>query len=159
MMKTKRVPPAKERYDAKHPVVSFRVTEEQLKKLDNLVETKGMPRAEIIRRVLQLQLQKVDEIYWRGYFDGFRAGKQLYEGSIFSERCRACGNVVNSVIGETDPDFGLPVSFPKYMDIKRLMQEEKKRVEVTSQGDKSTPARNSGTRTLRKARKIMRKYA
>ncbi|MEM2944703.1 MAG: ribbon-helix-helix domain-containing protein [Methanomassiliicoccales archaeon] len=154
MAKVRSAPPTKERYDMKHPVVSIRVTEEQLKKLEVMAKTAGMPRAQIMRIALGIEVGKIEEVYWRGYFDGFIAGKRLYEGSLTFERCPKCGHVNDSEIGETEPDFGLPVSFPKYLDIKTLIQGKKDHNEAIPQGGKSPPAREFGVRKVRKVRKI-----
>jgi hypothetical protein len=75
--------PAKERYDRKRPVVSFRVSRNQLEKLDALVKGSGMSKGRFLRRAFGLELEKKDEVYRKGHRDGYRKAKEEYSVDVF----------------------------------------------------------------------------
>lgn len=89
-------PPAKARYDAKFPVVSFRVTMEQAEKLDVLTKVSGKSHGGIMREALQLEIGKSDAIYRQGYRDGFHKAKEKYIVKVW---CNVCGEPI-VVIGD-----------------------------------------------------------
>ena len=74
---------AKERYDRKRPVVSFRVSSGQLEKLDALVRGSGMSKGRFLRRAFGLELEKKDEVYRNGHRDGYRKAKEEYSVDVF----------------------------------------------------------------------------
>ncbi len=77
------VEPAKERYDRKRPVVSFRVSREQLAKLEELIRGSGISKGKFVRRALGLELEKKDEVYRKGHRDGYREAKEEYSVDVF----------------------------------------------------------------------------
>jgi len=79
--------PAKERYDRKRPVVSFRVSRNQLEKLDALVKGSGMSKGRFLRRAFGLELEKTDEVYRKGRRDGYHKAKEEY--SVYVQ-CQVC---------------------------------------------------------------------
>jgi hypothetical protein len=87
---------AKERYDTKRPVVSFRVSREQLAKLGELVKGSGMSKGRFIRRALNLELEKKDRIYRKGHRDGYRKAKEEFGVDVF---CNA-GDGLITVTGD-----------------------------------------------------------
>lgn len=90
-------PPAKKRYDRKKPVVSFRVSREQLEKLNGLIRGSGMTRGRFLRGALDLQLEKKDRIYRKGYREGFGKAKEKYTTHIC---CKGCGDPIPMVGGD-----------------------------------------------------------
>jgi len=87
MSENKGGPPAKARYDAKFPVVSFRVTKEQAEKLDRMKEVSGKSHGDIMREALQLEAGKSEKIYQEGYNKGFSEAKKKFGVDIWCNKC------------------------------------------------------------------------
>lgn len=85
------VAPAKKRYDRKRPVVSFRVSREQLEKFEELLRGSGLSKGRFLRQALGLQLEKKDRIYRKGRRDGFRKAKEKYKVLVW---CNSCGDPI-----------------------------------------------------------------
>lgn len=75
-------PPSRIRYEAIHPTVSFRVTKQEYATLQAMRKKSGLSLGEMARRVLQVRMKEVDEVYNRG----FRAGY-----GRFDLTCKVCG--------------------------------------------------------------------
>lgn len=82
---------AKERYDRKRPVVSFRVSRKQLAKLEELIRGSGISKGRFVRRALGLELEKKDRIYRKGRRDGYRKAKKRYRVDVL---CGMCGGPI-----------------------------------------------------------------
>jgi DNA-binding transcriptional MerR regulator len=67
----KKQPPSKLRYDAEHPTVSFRVTNEFKGRLDEVVRRKGLSYADFIREILEHKETREEEAYAQGYRKGY----------------------------------------------------------------------------------------
>jgi len=93
------VAPAKRRYDRKKPVVSFRVSREQLEKLDELIKGSGISKGRFLRRALGLEIEKKDRIYRKGRKDGYREAKEKYAAFV---RCKGCGEPIPIIGGEME---------------------------------------------------------
>lgn len=87
--------PAKKRYDRKKPVVSFRISTEQLEKLNYLIKGSGMSKGRFLRGALDLGLDKKDLIHRKGYREGYEEAKQKYTAFV---QCKGCGEPI-PVIG------------------------------------------------------------
>jgi hypothetical protein len=85
------VEPAKERYDRKRPVVSFRVSREQLVKLEELIKGSGVTKGRFIRRALDLELKKMRRIHRKGYREGYEKAKKEY---TMHACCKGCGDPI-----------------------------------------------------------------
>src|SRR5439155_9897167 len=82
---SKHISPSRLRYQASHPVVSFRVTLKELQKLRELQRTTGLPLARIVNRILGLEVRTTEEAYQKGFNDGF--------GQLDAP-CVECGNAM-----------------------------------------------------------------
>ena len=69
--KVKRVPPARIRYETANPTVSVRISQELKEELDELKITSGLSIADILKAGLDRLKLDVEEIYERGYVDGY----------------------------------------------------------------------------------------
>lgn len=78
----KKQPLSKLKYDAKHPTVSFRVTEELKERLDEVVRQKGFSYADFILEILKRKEVKEKEAYDRGYKDGYWEGYNSRENTL-----------------------------------------------------------------------------
>jgi len=76
-------PPSKKRYDRRKPVVSFRVSKEELDKLDKMREGSGLSRGQFLKRTFGLELTKKDDVYRKGHRDGYRKAKEEYSVDVF----------------------------------------------------------------------------
>jgi hypothetical protein len=83
--------PAKERYDRKRPVVSFRVSRDQLEKLDELIKGSGLSRGRFLRRAFGLELEKKDRIRKEGHEEGYFKAKEMYAIHV---TCDVCGEPI-----------------------------------------------------------------
>jgi len=78
----KKQPLSKLKYDAKHPTVSFRVTEELKERLDEVVRQKGFSYADFILEILKRKEVKEKEAYDQGYKDGYWEGYNSRENTL-----------------------------------------------------------------------------
>jgi len=85
------VAPAKKRYDRKRPIVSFRVSREQLLKLEELIGGSGISKGKFVRRALGLELEKKHRMYRKGLRDGYRKAKKRYRVDVW---CGMCGGLI-----------------------------------------------------------------
>lgn len=90
---------AKKRYDRKRPVVSVRVSMEQLEKLNGLLRSSGLSKGRFIRQALGLQLEKKDLIYRKGRRDGYREAKEKYTTHFC---CKECGEPIPIIGGDLE---------------------------------------------------------
>ena len=69
MAKRKHVPPAKQRYDESHPIVSVRVDLDLKKKLEELKEKSGKSVGDVLRQAVGVQARSVGRAYQSGFAD------------------------------------------------------------------------------------------
>jgi hypothetical protein len=79
-------PPARARYEASHPTVSFRVAKAEYAKLQGMRKKSGLSLGEMVRRVLEIRKKEVDEAYDRGFKAGY---------GRFATPCKVCGKPMN----------------------------------------------------------------
>jgi len=103
MSENKSGPPAKARYDAKFPVISFRVSKEQAEKIATLMEVSRKSSGEIMRTALQLEFDKSNAVYERGRRDGFSEAKKKYRIQV---RCQECEEYTTLVKETTKNEIG-----------------------------------------------------
>ena len=84
MVKKRRQPPAKIRYDKIHPVISIRVNQKLKQKLEEIRETSGKSVGDVLREALKVQSRSTKNAYGKGY----RAAKDLYGVEY---KCSVCG--------------------------------------------------------------------
>ncbi len=73
-MPRKHVAPSRLRYEASHPCVSFRLSREEFKKLEEIRRRSRLSLAEIARRCLGVHLVQTREAYERGRKAGLEEG-------------------------------------------------------------------------------------
>ena len=74
VVKKAHVPPAKKRYDEKHPTVSFRVSREGYDRLKETLNKQGKTIGQFFREALEIEERNYKEAYWRG----FREARERY---------------------------------------------------------------------------------
>ncbi len=94
--KQKRVPPSRVRYEERNPVVSLRISREFHEELLDLQATTGMSMADILKAGLDKIQPDAEEIYERGFRDGYGVAREEFE--VFAP-CGACGKAHLSVTG------------------------------------------------------------
>lgn len=73
-MKGKKKPPSKIKYDAEHPVMSFRLSLELKERLENHIREKDISYADYIKETLDVREAR-DEVVWQeGFNEGYDAG-------------------------------------------------------------------------------------
>ncbi len=99
MRRKKRQPPAKKRYDEKHPVVSVRLPRELKEFLDNHKENKSY--AEMVKEGLE-NAAKLQEQFEKGY----EKGRRDFEIWVYCSECGRRGTVIpNSEVHEMIIEF------------------------------------------------------
>jgi len=86
-VKIKKQSPSKLKYDAEHPVISFRLDLELKEKLEGYIEEKGISNADFIKEALDVREAKDAELIERTYDIGYEAG--LEEGEERNEEITA----------------------------------------------------------------------
>ncbi len=84
------IPPSRKRYEASHPVLSFRVTREVLAQIDSL-RARGVSRMGLLLRGLgHVVTEQTAELerYAEGYNKGYEEARQRF---AITFRCGACG--------------------------------------------------------------------
>ena len=69
--KQKRVPPSRLRYEASHPVVSFRISKEDRDMLADICRKSNKSLARVVKEALGKIKLEVDSAYKKGYEKGF----------------------------------------------------------------------------------------
>jgi len=85
----KRMPPAKRRYDKRHPVISFRVSEEEEGRLRNLLEKQKKSIGQFFREALEVEERNYEEASNRGYRKGLARARQRCAVIVNCAACRA----------------------------------------------------------------------
>lgn len=78
---------ARKRYDAKHPIVSFRVSAESYDRLKTLLRRQNKSIGDFFREALEIEERNYSEARRRGYRKGFGDAKEKY--AVFLT-CVAC---------------------------------------------------------------------
>ena len=91
-----RVPPSRVRYEAANPTVSVRISQELKQELEDLKITTGMSMADIFKAGLDKIQPDAEEIYERGFRDGYGVAREEFE--VFAP-CGKCGKAHLSVTG------------------------------------------------------------
>ena len=71
--------PSKIKYDAKHPVLSFRLSLELKERLESYIEEKGISNADFIKEALDVKGARDEELKEEAYDAGYEAG---YESGL-----------------------------------------------------------------------------
>ena len=95
--KAKGVPPSRLRYQAANPTVSVRISQELKQELEDLKITTGMSMAEILKAGLDKIQPDAEEIYERGYVDGYEVAEEEFK---VMATCSGCGKAHLPVTGE-----------------------------------------------------------
>jgi hypothetical protein len=81
-MKGKKKSPSKVRYDAGHPVMSFRLSLELRERLDQYVKGKGLSYADYIKETLDAREERDQSAWHEGYYEGYEYGEKAQEERI-----------------------------------------------------------------------------
>ena len=81
-MKGKKKPPSKVRYDAKNPVMSFRLSHELKERLDQYVKGKGLSYADYIKETLDVREERDQSAWQEGYDEGYEYGEKSQEERV-----------------------------------------------------------------------------
>lgn len=73
-MKRKKKPPSKVKYDAEHPVVSFRLSLELKERLEDYISRKGISYADYIKETLDVREERDEAVWEEGFNEGYDAG-------------------------------------------------------------------------------------
>lgn len=84
-------PPSRTRYEASHPVVSFRVKKELYQQLKNLLAESGTSIGDFFRKALAVQRADTNRAYQRGYNKGYVEARNLYRVTYL---CDICGETI-----------------------------------------------------------------
>lgn len=85
-------PPSKKRYDRRKPVVSFRVSKEELDKLDKMREGSGLSRGQFLKRTFGLEFENERQILEKEYVKGFQKAKEIHAIYV---TCDGCGKPIH----------------------------------------------------------------
>lgn len=96
-------PPAKKRYDASHPVVSFRVSNDAYMRLKQLLERENKSIGQFFREALEIEERNYREARSAGYRKGFKVAKEKYAVVV---KCCLC----DQPISISDPEIQLMIS-------------------------------------------------
>lgn len=81
-MKGKKKSPSKVRYDAGHPVMSFRLSLELRERLDQYIKGKGLSYADYIKETLDAREERDQSTWQKGYYEGYEHGEKVQEEQI-----------------------------------------------------------------------------
>ena len=81
-MKGKKKSPSKVRYDAKNPVMSFRLSLELKERLDQYIKGKGISYADYIKETLDAREERDQSTWQEGYHEGYEHGEEAQEERI-----------------------------------------------------------------------------
>ena len=95
--KQKRVPPSRVRYEATHPTISVRISQEFRQELEELREMSGLSMADILRAGLDKLQPDIVEIFEKGFSEGYEAAEEEFK---VMAPCGACGKAHLPVTGE-----------------------------------------------------------
>lgn len=79
--------PAKRRYDERHPVISFRVTEQAYERLKDVLVKQNKSIGAFFREALEIEQRNYDEARRRGYEQGFKEAKEKYAVAVTCISC------------------------------------------------------------------------
>ena len=91
MVRKRRVPPSRLRYEQSNPTISIRVSRELRDRLVELKQKSGKSVADVVREALDVQEPSVEEAYQRGRKNGFKAAERRYRVDY---RCSVCGGTL-----------------------------------------------------------------
>lgn len=101
MVKGKRIPPARQRYEQSHPVVAIRVSQELYDQLQS-IKTKGEKSfADILKEGLGIEKATTEKTYRRGYNKGYAEAKKLY---CVRYPCKGCRQPLE-ITSEEEKEF------------------------------------------------------
>ena len=80
-------PPSRVRYEKSHPVISFRVSQEEHDQFKNLLAKKGQSQREFFKEAIGIQEPK----YEKAYNNGFEEAKQKFRIWYY---CNVCGEKI-----------------------------------------------------------------
>jgi hypothetical protein len=89
MVKGKKKPPSRQRYEETHPVIAIRVDKETGQKIRDIREKSGKSYAEIIKQSLGVQSRSTEESYRRGYRNGYSEARKALEDKVEDEKLLA----------------------------------------------------------------------
>ena len=92
-----KIAPSRARYEAANPTVSIRVSQDLKEELEELKIMSGVSMADVLQAGLDKLQPDTEQIYERGYRDGYEVAKE--EFSVFAP-CGACGKVHIPMVGE-----------------------------------------------------------
>jgi hypothetical protein len=81
------IPPAKKRYDDKHPVISFRDSRGVRDRLRTILEKQNKSIGQFFREALEVEERNYNEAFWNGY----RKAKERYAVYV---TCYSCGEPI-----------------------------------------------------------------
>lgn len=76
-MKGKKKSPSKVRYDAGHPVMSFRLSLELKERLEQYIKGKGISYADYIKETLDAREERDQSAWHEGYYEGYEYGEEV----------------------------------------------------------------------------------
>ena len=85
---SKSVPPSRVRYEERNPVVSLRISREFHEELEDLRITTGMSMADILKAGLDKIQADAEEIYERGFRDGYEVAEEEFKVMATCFRCK-----------------------------------------------------------------------
>ena len=104
-MPKRHYPPAKKRYEQRHPTVSFRCQDrEEYEYIAEMAKRHGMSKAQYVRQALYSGIEECDtaynEGYWKGYRQGFCSGvmQAYFQFGIFYV-CPKCKKMIMVPMG------------------------------------------------------------
>ena len=95
-MKGKKQTPSKIKYNAKHPVMSIRLTRELKEWLDNRIKGRDISYAHFIMETLDNRKEKDEEVWQEGFNEGYDAGLKKNREQIEGIR-RELAKVLNGL--------------------------------------------------------------
>ena len=81
-MKGKKKSPSKVRYDAGHPVMSFRLSLELKERLEQFIKGKGISYADYIKETLDVREERDQSAWQEGYYEGYEHGEKAQEEQL-----------------------------------------------------------------------------
>lgn len=100
----KNKPPARDRYEKSHPVISFRVDKELYDRLKAVKKVEGRSMADILKAglgLIEVKIRTEKEIWQQGYDEGQLNGYELAESEYkVTYPCSICGKSIEVTTDE-----------------------------------------------------------
>ena len=95
-MKRRKRYPSQVRYDERNPVLSFRVTHEELARIKEIAELAGKPVGTMVREQLGLYAKnaRYKSVYSQGRSEGYQDARERFEVWYY---CNVCGKPITIV--------------------------------------------------------------